>query len=302
MSVAGSLLISILPFISVVICTALLVWSSNQSFIVKATFVNILILSAAQAAGFMSWPYSEVLLFGFADIYLIALYWLFTNMLLFANSLSGEESAFNLKYAYVAPSILTVLHILGFMTDGYRIEQSSPMHNDGELAILGDFYMITCAIGVLVIATTNRKRSRDPVSVSKNTLFLISLVPMGIVLAVVLLLSMGDYAISLVVIGPLIFIYTACTFAYLSRHKVINLSNGVRGFWNRASVALGYLEAETGEASAIERDIKRQDLLEYLQQNDYSVSKAARAKGINRSTFRRQMQKVGLSNGSAESV
>ena len=185
----------------------------------------------------MSWPYSEALMFRFADVYLIAAYWLFANILLLTNTLSDEPLE-HLRWVYLAPAILSVMHVAGLLTDGYRIENGSPMHNNSALGWLGDAYLIMCLLGVGAIVASNLKRNDEVVWISKNWLFLFSLIPMVLGFGYVVVASAGPNPVSLVTIGPLMIVWAALTFYYLSRPSVVNVSYGIRLFIRRLKLAV----------------------------------------------------------------
>ena len=155
-------------------------------------------------------------MYRFADVYLIAAYWLFANILLLTNTLSDEQLE-HLRWVYLAPAILSVMHVAGLLTDGYRIENGSPMHNNSALAWVGDAYLIMCLLGVGAIVVSNLKRNDEVVWISKNWVFLFSLIPMVLGFGYVVVASAGPNPVSLVTIGPLMIVWVALTFYYLSR-------------------------------------------------------------------------------------
>ncbi|MBT4492369.1 MAG: hypothetical protein HOC70_03930 [Gammaproteobacteria bacterium] len=296
MNEPDAFVISALPLLAVVVCGLLLAKSTEQPAITRITFLNLLIMSAAQALSFLSGQYSQELMFRFADIYLICGYFLFANLVVFVNSLS--ESRFErINYIYTLPLTLTILHILGFIVDGYRLQDGSPMHIDGALTFLADFFVIGCVVATSLIVYQNLKHNNIEVWISKNLLFLLSLVPLMLMFTFVILLSMTQYAISVVFVGPVITLYAAGTFFYLSRPRVVNIGYGFSLFLCRLKLAWSVLESDNSRNSykALSTEIEKQFVAEALKQHDCSIVNTADFLGLDHSTLRKKLKQFHIS-------
>ncbi len=189
------------------------------------------------------------------------------------------------------------MHVAGLLTDGYRIENGSPMHNNSELAWVGDAYLIMCLLGVGAIVVSNLKRNDEVVWISKNWVFLFSLIPMVLGFGYVVVASAGPNPVSLVTIGPLMIMWAALTFYYLSRPSVVNVSYGIRLFIRRLKLIRFILELDYSRENqrVIFLEIEKQSIREALAKHDSNIPDAATSLGWDHSTLRKKLKLHGLS-------
>lgn len=262
-------------------------------------FGNLATMNLMQGLGYAVWATSPILGKLFADLYLISAYFFFTHLLLFSfglskNPLKGKKWAL----AYCYPALLTVLHAAGFMVENYRIEQNSLMHNDGPLAGLFDIYVLLCCTGSAAVFTRNIKSHRgNKILCSKNFIGLFSFLPLILVFVVIILLSLSDYAIAVGIISPMITVYTAYAYYYLSRDSVVDLSIGVGFFFDRLKIAYLLLETHKSKSDlkTYHKEVEKQFIIEALKEHDYRIYDAADFLGYNHTTLRNKIKEYDIS-------
>lgn len=129
-------------------------------------------------------------------------------------------------------------------------------------------------------------------SVSKNLIALSSFIPLIAVFAVVVALSRTSHAIAIGLIGPMISIYTAYTYHYLTRERVVDLSIGVAFFYDRLKLAHLLLETHKSKADLkhFHKEVERQFITEALQEKNYDIYDTADYLGFNHTTLRNKIK------------
>lgn len=289
-------LYSLLPFFSAAVGLYLLKRLIDKKSPVESLllFINIVLVNAVQSIGYIVWPYIETGHQYFADAYLIALYFLFAHLLLFSISLSGKSARYQYRYLiYIFPVILTLLHIAGFMVEGYRIDGYVILHNDGELAWCLDFFVLMSCIAAATIFGKNMKANfHDKVLASKNIIALVSFIPLILAFTVVDLLSRTLYVVPIIVIGPLVTLYAALSFYYLHKERVIYLSVGLVFFMSRLKLANKILELNNTRADVrtYTKAVEKQIILEVLGRHQGKIQEAADYLGMNHTTLRNKIK------------
>ncbi|MCF6281252.1 MAG: hypothetical protein L3J28_03430 [Candidatus Polarisedimenticolaceae bacterium] len=285
-----------LPAISALACLYLLrkLLSKKASIESMLLFSSLTLMNVWQVSLYLTW--SDALTVGsyFADAYLITSYFFFTQLILFAISLSGKAVNIYPYYVlYLIPGTLSLFHIFGLMVASYRFEANALLHNDGILAWCFDlFILVACLATVSILWRNMRRYFADKIIASKNIIALVSFIPLTFVFTVLILLSRTPYAIPVVVIGPFITLYTAVTFYYLQRERVVDLSVGISFFINRLKLANQLLEMKNtkGELKSYTKAVERQFILEVMEIHDGNIQKTADYLGMNHTTLRNKIK------------
>lgn len=294
---------AILPLVPAAICLLLLtkLYKNRAQGHYLKLFSNLMLMNIAQAIGYVAFSVDPIAAERMADLYLISGYFFFTHLLMTAICLSNNQLLFkrlSLNWLYLAPLSLTVLHISGFIVESYRMEQNAVMHNDGTLAWCLDAYILsTCMITIALLCKNIKSNKGNRMLASKNMVALISFVPLVAVFILLVILSTTRYAIPVVVIGPVITLYTAMTFFYISRQRVIDLSIGLKFFYDRLKLA--YLLLETHKTKdnlkSFSKAVDKQFIKEALEENNRHIQATADYLGMNHTTLRNKIKEYGLS-------
>lgn len=244
--------------------------------------------------GYMALSLSRPIAEHFADAYALAAYFLFCNLLITCLNLYDfkQFDPRNLYVLYVFPVLVSVLHLAGYVTDGYRFEQNALMHNDGPLAMATDVYILCCCLGAVVALFTNVKMAKNKTNLSKNVVALISFIPLILSIFALLLLSRTQYALPVVVILPIFFLYTGMMFYYIAQDQVIDITIGVRFIRDRL-VLCHCLLAGQRDKQKVKQLMKRvewQFIKEALYEHDNNIMDTAEALGMNHNTIRTKIK------------
>ena len=291
---------SSLPLISALCCLFLLrkLITNKKGLVYTLLFSNLALMNLTQSVGYLVLSMSISVGKYVADVYLITLYFFFAHLFLFVCYLSNDPiKPKHRRIIYLFPFLLTFLHINGWMVDGYRIEHNTPMHNDGPLAWCFDLYIITVSLATPALLWQNIKNNLgDRMLVSKNAITLISFIPLTIAFAIIILLSRTQYAIPVVIIIPTISIYTAITYYYISRDKVIDLSIGLSFFCERIKLAYLLLEIHKTKTDlkTFNKAVEKQFIQEALEEQNYNIQETADYLDINHTTLRNKIKEYSL--------
>lgn len=293
-----------LPLAPTILCALLLHKlyrkKSDRHFI--RLFANLLLMNVSQAIGYLLFSISPFYAEYAADIYLISAYFFFTHLMMTSLYLSGlysfgENNRVFLLYSF--PLALTGLHALGFIVNGYRVEQNTLMHNDGSLAWCLDAYILSSCILTVSILIKNVKRAKtqkDRMLTSRNLIALVSFFPLVFAFFVIVALSTTRYAVPVVVIGPCITFYTAFAFYYISAERTIDLSIGFRFFFDRLKLAYLLLVTHKtkSDLKAYSKAVDRQFIREALRENAGQIQLTADALQVNHTTLRNKIKEYKL--------
>lgn len=286
----------LLPVLSVTVCLFFLKnffgkKANNECLLL---IIHLICINGIQVLLYLTWSYSSVLTGYIADIYLITAYFFFVQLVLFSMSLSGKPiSSLFRRLLYVVPVIFTVLHLMGLMVEGYRIEGYVIYHNDGVLAWCFDLFVIASCVATAILLRKNKKESpNDGVDASKSIIAPISFLPLIVVFITLVVLSRTEYVIPVVVVVPLISIYAAITFYYLQRNSVADLSFGVRFFFERLWLANKLLEMESSksELRSYKKEVERLFILEVLEKHHGNIQETADYLEMNHTTVRNKIK------------
>ena len=259
-------------------------------------YLSMALMSLFQTSGYVVSLFDTSIPMFFADAFLICLYFFFSNMALFALNLNPEH---RMKYSYLIycfPIALSLLHVSGYMVESYRFEQNTLMHNDGRFAWLFDIYALLCCVTTFFsIAHANIKKSESWIVISKSKLLTISFLPIAFSFAVLALLSRTDFAISLAIAAPLLFIYTALVYHYIGGHKVIDCSTSFRPILERIKLANEVLHAEKKKSSVKGFSSQIESLLlnELMEDYDGNFYLVAKEYGVHHITVRNKVKEGG---------
>lgn len=295
MTPVDSLIASILPLASAICCALLLLRTQIELVTTRFIIGNLLFMNIAQGSGYLIWAFSGTPPYVAGDAYMIALYFLFTGLVVFPNTLI-EKPIPKLHYLYLAPWVLGMLHLAGYMTDGYKVAQASIMHIDGPLSWLADSYDVGCAVASIGIIALNLRRARSPQTRSKMLMLAWAFVPLALVFGLVILLSTTRFAVSFVLLGPMVTLYAALVFFYLSKPFVLNIAIGPKALSERMKIVSQILTAEGTSESvrSLADEWDKQVIREKLAQNEMSIKKTADALHINHTTLRRKIKRYGI--------
>ena len=269
-------------------------WKRKAEKFYVILFSSLLMMNLLQMVGYfalsLSRPAGEI----FADAYMIAAYFFFGSLLLTCASLH-EFKTFDPKRLYwllSLPAMVSLLHIAGFVTDGYRYENNAFLHNDGPLAIVTDIFMLGCCVGSVLALIVNTKFARDKTNLSKNIVALASFIPLAGALFVVVALSRTEYAIPVVVVGPIFYLYAGMMFYYISQEEVVDLTIGVRFVSDRLRLCHALLSGRQDKKAVkqLMKQIEWQYIKEALYEHDGNIMETAEALGMNHNTIRTKIK------------
>ncbi len=297
---------TLLPTASTLCCVFLLnkLIFRNTSRYYVLLFANLALMNLAQTLGYLLIPYSVAWAEYAADAYLITAYFFFTHLILLAISLSGKApSSAYLRFQYWPAVCLSILHMNGLIVESYRIDQNTLMHNDGKLSWLFDgFILMSCLATLSYLFKNLSQNNQDQILMSKNMIAILSLIPLISVFFILILLSTTPYAVPVAIVGPLICIYAALTFYYLSRDSVANLSIGIVFFFERLKMA--YLLLETGNTKRglkqFNKSVEAQFIKEALVKNGGNIQATADYLDINHTTLRNKIKEYKLQPGKSD--
>lgn len=278
------------PAVAFCISLVLVVRTEGEA---KAYISMLCMMSLAQAVGTVILPWSPESAFILADVYLISGYWALAFAIAFLNTL--QERKFDLTYWYMAPLFLTLCHLAGLTAEGYVIKDRSPMHLDGPASFLVDAYVWICLLGSSALAGWGLYVTKNGASRSKYILYIIASVSFIAAMAIVTLINYFYSAgLSLRSIGPFVLLINCLVFAYISREKVLVLSQGIAPVKRRLSLIPLILEEEDLLSEAINDAKEKRALQDALDRTD-TMTAAADHLGIHRNSLRRKLNKHGIS-------
>ena len=289
---------ALVPLLSATFCLVLLkkLITNKAEYPYIILFANWAVLDLFLASGYLILLINNTIFRYSADAYLISLYFLFTNLLLFAINLSIKKLTPKIQLAfYIVPAILTIFHICGWMIEDFRIEHNTLMHNDGPLAFIFDFYILLSSIAVY---QTFKKRSKDKTLPrllrAKNLLARIAFFPLIAMFIIIILLSMTQWAFPTVLVIPIISVYTTLIYYYISRDRIIDLSMGLDFIVSRSRVAIKLLETEASKTGLKDHysDVEKVFIEEALEKNDNNVKAAAKSLGYEYTTINKKLSKI----------
>ncbi len=291
MTFSEAILISILPLAASLLCIRAIARLERGQLADLLLISSLFFMSAAQTLAYLSGAVNTELMFNFAHCYLMGIFWMATSLVIYVYHL-GQKHSPAILYLYIAPLILSVMHMAGFLTNGFRLQDGHPMHLDGEFSIIGDFYLLACVVTCGFLIYQNLRRVDSAVWLSKNLFLLLALVPLVIITGTGMLLSMTKYAIPLAIVGPVTILYVVGVFSYLSRPTVVNLSMGLDLLFGRLSLikAIAVAEYTPDTIKSLKSDLERQGLAEAYEQNEGSVYKTAEYLGVDHSTVRKKIK------------
>lgn len=296
----GTWLYILLPMTSAIACIYLLarLYHRNAEFAFLSLFTSLALMNIVQVIGYLIVPHSLVISTYFADAYLITAYFFLAQLLLFSVALSGETE--NKRFTiivYTFPIIFTLFHFSGLMIEGYHYENNTLLHNDGKLAWCFDIFMLVSCLATATTLWKNMKNNfEDKFIASKNIIALVSFIPMILIFSVIVLLSRTPYAIPVAAIGPIVTLYTAVTFYYLLRERVVAISVGVGFFINRLKLANQLLEMKNSkeEIKSFTKAIEKQFIIEAMEVYGGDIQATAEHLGMNHTTLRNKIKEYEL--------
>lgn len=266
-----------IPLVAVYLCLRWLKLSPKPTFEGKTFFINLAAMNMALSAGYFTIGTIGVEAGkSFADLYIIVGYFLFAHMLLFARSLSSKPIILKERaYYYIAPVILTFFHLNGWMVLDYRVEQNALMHEDGPLAHLTELYVLVCFFAGFYLIRTNIKDTNNPHELkAKNYIAGLSIIPLVFIFGFFLLLSLTPWAITIVVVGPVVSCYTAYIAYKLSDDYVVDLSKGLDNYRKRWEIckAVLFKGNHSKDRDDVLIKLKKQHYIEVLQDHGWPKS------------------------------
>ncbi len=280
------------PAVAALLCLLLLrkAYKSNADAPYIYLFVNLVLMNLLQAMGYVVFIFHANLAEYFADAYLISIYFLFIHLFLIALSLSPNEPKPWRHLVYIFPAILTLLHLAGYIVDGYRLEHNTYMHNDGDLAWCLDLYILFSCCSSAMLFFKNKKEIRnDNVLESRNIIALFSFFPLIIILLGLMMLSRTEEALPMSIIVPFISIYIVSFFYYISRSKIIDLTVGWRAIIERFKLLEDGMGQLNNKEDFDEFAYKWRDQLyrEAMARNNNDMKAAAEDINVSESTLRK---------------
>lgn len=261
-------------------------------------FTNLMLMNVLQAVGYIMFAFAPIYAEYIADLYLISTYFFFIHLLQIALALT--KTPIDSRYSnllYLLPAALSVMHCFGLIVEGYRVEQNTLMHNDGDFSWCADiFALVSCIATVMLLKRNVKATSDDRILMSKNMLALLSFAPLILAAFVLAALSMTEYVISVTIIGPLVAFYTALVFFYISKKNIVDLSIGLRFFKARLRLAILLLETENNKKATghFKEKMEKQFVLEALDRNNHKIQITADYLGINHTTLRKKIKDYNL--------
>lgn len=198
----------------------------RKASLIFITFFTILFFgNLFQALIYISLDHIPFISYRFTDLYLISAYFLFAVLPNLALNLSDAKYSWS-KYIFVIPIVFTLLHIMGYMVDGYRISNGTVLHNDGQYAHIFDLFIVISSLSTISFLLFNVYTVSDNVQKSRNLIALIAFVPFIFFVLFLVALSNTDNPVSVVIIVPVVSIYISFIFYYLSGKNIIDLTIG----------------------------------------------------------------------------
>ena len=268
-------------------------YRSNAEIPYLKIFINLAIINICQTILYLSLQKHFLIATYAADIYLIAAYFLFTHFMQLAFNLSGNALYGWEKYLYIPPIILTILHVLGLMVNGYRFESNALVHNDGALSWTFDIFLLLSSIVIIVTFISNAKTIKnDYLQASRNIIALISFIPFVLAAALLVILSNTDAIIPVVVIIPSMSLYIVFVFYYISRSEIIDLTIGPSAFLKRLKIAYLLLSSlrTKQDLDNFNRQLQVLRYNEAMQKHKNNYNEAAKELKVHPTTLRNALK------------
>lgn len=289
---------SLLPA-SVTLCCFILLIKAYRTHVSRSTlklFINLIILNACQAVAYVLFAISPPIAEYAADAYLMTVYFLFIHLLFVALSLREQGEPKWSRLLYIFPILLVCMHLSGLMIESYRVEKNSLMHNDGTLAWTFDLFIIITSLVTVFIFFKNTKAHGNYARASRNIIALLSFIPLVATFSLLIFLSRTDNPVPVVIVVPIISLYIAFVFYYLSRSEVVDLSVNI-GFYalmKRVRLALLLLEHinTKSELNAFYNALRKQRYSEALAKNNNDFNAAAKELNIHHTTLRNLLKEA----------
>ncbi|CAA0109994.1 Uncharacterised protein [BD1-7 clade bacterium] len=264
--------------------------SSKMEF--RLLFLCLAAMNLFQSAGYLLFAIPSPTIASIAaDAYLMSLYFMFACLALFVIGLTRPFKWRHLS-VFIPPILLSIVHTQGLIVESYEIRHNSLMHTDGPLAWLMDVYLLTSCFftGGLLIKGA-RDESLDSAVTSKCITALVSFIPLIAVFALLVALSMTKHAIPVVIIGPIITLYTALAFYYLTGSRVAEVTNNAPQFYQKLKVAYPALVPENGdiEPDTFSPTAEKKIIEKALEELNGDIDAVARVMGCPAHTLRHKL-------------
>lgn len=282
---------SIYPAFAVLCCSFLIVKARRSKAALQyiKLFTNFWLINLFQVFIYLSLQVSFDVATYFTDMYLIAAYFLFAHLLQLALSMSAQNRGDWFDYIYIIPVALTVMHFLGLMTDGYRLEANTILHNDTEYAWCFDaFILVSSLASIITFFFNTRSTEYDYVLISRNIIALLSFVPFLLSVAYIVVRSNSSSPISVVYIVPTMSLWVVGVFYYITKPNIVDLTRSLRG--HLEAFKLIYSAICHVDSKDQMDDFKKQwTLLHYKEtiRKHRTYPKSAQALGVSESSLRK---------------
>lgn len=287
---------SLLPAFVALCCTLLFIkayFSGAGSAYIKL-FANLIILNTFQAVAYILFAISPSVAEYAADAYLMSVYFLFSHLLLLALSLREQGEPKWGHFLYVFPVTLVAMHLSGLMIESYRVEKNSLMHNDGVLAWMFDLFIIVSSLMTAIIFFTNTKARDNHKLASRNIIALVSFIPLICTFSLLIIVSRTEYAVPVVIVVPIISLYIASVFYYISKSRIIDLTIGPAAFFKRVRLAFLLLESlkTKGELDDFNNQLRQQRYREAMEKHNNDFNAAAAELKVHHTTLRNSLKET----------
>ncbi len=293
MTLLDTIVISVLPLASTIVCISVLARLELNQSAEKDLFVCLSFMSVFQLLCYCAGYFSQDLMFVLAHIYLLFGYWLFAALVAYTSSLGKSHDPYR-RAIYLMAGLFTILHVGGYSTDGFYLEDGVPMHNDGVLGIIPDLYVLFCLLysGRNIKINLRTLTAKDDQLRSRNIWMIGALCVLGASFFTIMILSMTNYAISVAFAGPIVMLITALMFSYITRTDIMMVGLGREAFCSRMQLMkdVGTMELKPDTVKALKRRIEHLELVEALKISGNDIYQAASYLGIDHSTLRKKLK------------
>lgn len=272
--ISNPVLFSMMCLVPALLCSYLLFRTSKENLSLWLLFLNLAVMDLCLAIGYLSFAITNEIIYAFADTYLILVSFMFAQFFVVANSFGGKQLS-ELRFLYLAPLVVALLLLSGFISDGYIIERNSLVHIDGQLGWVFDLQALTFSLGTCYVLYRNRVNSKNQKTKRLNTLALYSFLPIVVSFAVLDILSVLNSSVPAVLVGPIVTTYTAIAFFIISKKTPIKISESLRSFVDRqrlkiAIAVLGVSANKEGVKEASKK-LERYLVAEQLRKNNNDI-------------------------------
>ncbi len=256
-------------------------------------FVSLAVINACQMMVYAVIKSSYQMASYSADLYLIAVYFLFAHFIQLALSLSENNRGSWPQYIYAIPVLLTGMHIKGLMVDGYYLKGNTILHNDGPFSWAFDLFVLSASfITVVTFFINYRQAKEDYLLQSKNILALILFIPFVVAASILIILSTTTHAVPVVVIIPSMSMYIVLVFYYISRSLIIDMTIGPIAMLKRLKAAHLLLTTldKKKDLDEFNRHLQLLRYKETLQRNKNNFNAAAEELNVHPTTIRNALK------------